>query len=89
MVKSVFRFMKKLGFEFKEDPRIVNVENLIESFESAYQIDQKIKELPDSITLRVLMDTLKTLPIRITSYRYKRLKQADEKAVENLIEYLT
>ena len=89
MVENVFRFMKKLGFEFKEDPRIVNVENLIESFESAYQIDQKIKELPDSITLRVLMDTLKTLPIRITSYRYKRLKQADEKAVENLIKYLT
>ena len=89
MVKSVFRFMKNLGFEFKEDPRIVNVENLIESFESAYQIDQKIKDLPDSITLRVLMDTLKTLPIRITSYRYKRLKQADEKAVENLIKYLT
>ena len=81
--------MKNLGFEFKEDPRIVNVENLIESFESAYQIDQKIKDLPDSITLRVLMDTLKTLPIRITSYRYKRLKQADEKAVENLIKYLT
>ena len=89
MVGSVFRFMKNLGFEFKEDPRIVNVENLIESFESAYQIDQKIKDLPDSITLRVLMDTLKTLPIRITSYRYKRLKQADEKAVENLIKYLT
>ena len=81
--------MKKLGFEFKEDSRIVNVENLIESFESAYQIDQKIKDLPDSITLRVLMDTLETLPIRITSYRYKRLKQADEKAVENLIKYLT
>lgn len=89
MVESVFRFMKKLGFEFKEDSRIVNVENLIESFESAYQIDQKIKDLPDSITLRVLMDTLETLPIRITSYRYKRLKQADEKAVENLIKYLT
>lgn len=89
MVESVFRFMKNLGFEFKEDPRIVNAENLIESFESAYQIDQKIKDLPDSITLRVLMDTLKTLPIRITSYRYKRLKQADEKAVENLIKYLT
>ena len=55
----------------------------------AEKIDQKIKDLPDSITLRVLMDTLKTLPIRITSYRYKRLKQADEKAVENLIKHLT
>ena len=88
-VISVLKFMKKLGFEFKEDSRIVNVENLIESFESAYQIDQKVKDLPDSITLRVLMDTIKTLPIRITSNRYRSLKQADEKAVENLIKYLT
>ena len=89
-VGRVFRFMKNLGFEFKEDPRIVNVENLIESFESAYQTDQKIMmDIPGSTTLRVLMDVVKTLPIRITSYRYKQLKKDDEKSIEDLIQCLT
>lgn len=89
-VLSVFKFIKKLGFSFKEDPRIINVENLIESFESAYQIDQKIMmDIPGSTTLRVLMDVVKTLPIRITSYRYKELKEDDEKSIENLIKCLT
>ena len=89
-VLGTFKFIKKLGFEFKEDPRIVNVENLMESFESAYQTDQKIlMGIPGSTTLRVLMDVLKTLPIRITSYRYKGLKEADEKSIENLIKCLT
>ena len=89
-VLSVFKFIKKLGFSFKEDPRIINVENLIESFESDYQMDQKIMmDIPGSTTLRVLMDVLKTLPIRITSYRYKQLKEDDEKSIENLIKCLT
>ena len=62
----------------------------MESFESAYQTDQKILiDIPGSTTLRVLMDVLKTLPIRITSYRYKGLKEADEKSIENLIKCLT
>ena len=89
-VLSVFKFIEKLGFSFKEDPRIVNVENLIESFESAYQTDQKIMmDIPGSTTLRVLMDVIKTLPIRITSYRYKQLKKDDEKSIEDLIKCLT
>ena len=89
-VLSVFKFIEKLGFSFKEDPRIVNVENLIESFESAYQTDQKIMmDIPGSTTLRVLMDVIKTLPIRITSYRYKQLKENDEKSIEDLIQCLT
>ena len=89
-VLSVFKFIEKLGFSFREDPRIVNVENLIESFESAYQTDQKIMmDIPGSTTLRVLMDVIKTLPIRITSYRYKQLKEDDEKSIEDLIQCLT
>ena len=89
-VLATFKFIKKLGFEFKEDPRIVNVENLMESFESVYQTDQKIMmDILGSTTLRVLMDVIKTLPIRITSYRYKGLKEADEKSIENLIKCLT
>ena len=89
-VLDVFKFIEKLGFSFKEDPRIVNVENLIESFESAYQTDQKIMmDIPGSTTLRVLMDVIKTLPIRITSYRYKQLKEDDEKSIEDLIQCLT
>ena len=89
-VLSIFKFIEKLGFSFKEDPRIVNVENLIESFESAYQTDQKIMmDIPGSTTLRVLMDVIKTLPIRITSYRYKQLKEDDEKSIEDLIQCLT
>ena len=89
-VLSIFKFIEKLGFSFKEDSRIINVENLIESFESAYQIDQKIvMDIPGSTTLRVLMDVIKTLPIRITSHRYKELKENDEKSIENLIKCLT
>lgn len=46
-------------------------------------------DIPGSTTLRVLMDVIKTLPIRITSYRYKQLKEDDEKSIEDLIQCLT
>lgn len=89
-IQSIFKFIENLGFEFKEDSRIVNVENLMESLESAYQTDQKIMmDIPGSTTLKVLMDVIKTLPIRITSYRYKQLKEDDEKSIEDLIQCLT
>ena len=46
-------------------------------------------DIPGNTTLRVLMDVLKTLPIRITSYRYRQLKEYNEKSIENLIKCLT